>query len=59
MFEIGRHINGITLNPLEWLSSEDGSNQQFTTEAEAKQFLLDNGATEDDLEWYTIQKVEL
>lgn len=58
MFIIGRHINGITLNPLEWLSDDEGKNRQFATQAEAEQFLLDNGETQENLEWYTFEKVE-
>lgn len=58
MFKIGRHINGITLNPLEWLEDNDGNLQLFETQEQAEKFLLDNGETQDGLEWYTFEETK-
>lgn len=58
MIQIGRPINGITLNPLEWLEDNNGNLKLFETQAQAEQFLLDNGETQDGLEWYTFEETK-
>lgn len=56
---VGRHINGITINPLEYvLESEDGDIKEFDSEEDAIKFLLNVGADEEDLEWFVFQEVE-
>lgn len=50
---IGRPINGIPLNGLEYLTDEDGSRKEFETKEEAVVFLRANGChdfTEDEIE---------
>ena len=47
---IGRPINGISINGLEYVLDENGDEMLFESEAEAKQFLIDNGFTEEDIE---------
>jgi len=42
MIIIGRHINGITLNPMEFISDDNGVIKIFNNEEEAKEFLVDN-----------------
>jgi hypothetical protein len=55
---VKRHIEGITLNPLEYmLDAESGKPMIFDDEAAAKAFLLENGETEDDLQWYVFKTV--
>jgi len=55
---VKRHIEGITLNPLEYmLDAESGKPMIFEDEAAAKAFLLENGETEDDLQWYVFETV--
>ena len=45
MFVISRFINGITLNPKEYiLTEESGEVAQFKTEDDALMFLKNNGA---------------
>lgn len=58
MIEVGRHINGITLNPLEWLEDSEGNTKQFNNQKEAEQFLLDSGEVAENLEWYTFKEVK-
>ena len=54
MVTIGRHINGITINPLEYVLDESGNVLAFENEERAKQFLKNNGFSEDDIYWLTI-----
>lgn len=46
----GRPINGITINGLEWLLTDDGEVMIFDSEEQAVQFLKDHGVTDDALE---------
>ncbi|NLT13382.1 MAG: hypothetical protein GXY05_03470 [Clostridiales bacterium] len=46
---VGRPIEGITLNPLEWLLDDDGKIRYFETKGDAVKFLTDCGFTEDDI----------
>ena len=47
---VGRFINGIVLNPVEWLLDEDDCVRIFDDMDVAKQFLRENGFTDDDME---------
>jgi len=49
---IGRHINGITINPLEYLLDEDEEPMIFESEEIAKDFLKEKGFTDDDIYWF-------
>ena len=46
---IGRHINGITLNPLEYVLDEDGELMVFETQDKAKDFLREHGFDDEDV----------
>lgn len=48
MIVIGRPINGITLNPLEFLLDDDGNERLFDSLEEAMKFLLDQGVYQFD-----------
>ncbi|WP_151708844.1 hypothetical protein [Acinetobacter brisouii] len=48
--KVGRHIDGITLNPLEFILDFRGKEAIFTSEECAKKFLLNNGFDEEALE---------
>lgn len=48
---IGRPINGISLNGLEYAQTDDGEILIFDDRKKAENFLLDSGVIEDDL-WY-------
>ena len=53
MIKVGRSIEGISLNGFEWLlEEENGDIKWFDTVVEAKVFLLQAGATSEDLWWY-------
>lgn len=56
MVTISRPINGICLNPDEYLLDDDGKLKLFKDEEEAKNFLLENGALEEDLEWFKFEE---
>ena len=46
----GRPINGITINGLEWLLTDDGEVMIFDSEEQATEFLKDHGVTDGALE---------
>ena len=46
MIIVGRPINGITINGLEYISDGDNGVKKFKDEEEAKKFLNDNGITD-------------
>ena len=49
---VGRHMEGITLNPLEWLLSNDEAEiMTFNSVDEAKCFLKGKGYREEDMEF--------
>lgn len=53
MIEIGRAIEGVSINGLEWLLDDEGQMLGFETREDAKDFLRDNGYEElsdEDLE---------
>lgn len=47
---IGRPINGIPLNGLEYATDDDGALLQFDSIESAEIFLKENGATKEDIE---------
>jgi len=49
MVIVGRYINGVTINPLEYLLDDDSKTIEFATEEEAKMFLDKKGYTDDFL----------
>lgn len=49
MIVIARHQEGISLNPLEYLLDENGSEMEFQNKSEAIEFLKSRGASEDDI----------
>jgi hypothetical protein len=52
MVVIGRPVNGISINGLEWLLDGNGDLMRFTDGSAAKQFLLDNGETTENIYSY-------
>jgi len=52
MFIVGRHINGICLNELEFVLDGNGEPIEFPTEEEAKSFMFERGASEKDFDTY-------
>jgi hypothetical protein len=49
MVIVGRHINGITINPLEYLLDDNGKAMGFINEDAAKAFLKEKGLSDDDI----------
>ena len=47
---IGRHINGITINGLEYVLDDNGEYMVFETEEKAKEFLFKHGFKEENIE---------
>jgi len=50
MIIIGRHVNGIILNELEYLLSDDNKPMLFVDEATASSFLYEHGLNDEDIE---------
>lgn len=55
---VGRHINGITINPLEYLLDDEGDLMTFESEEKAKEFLAEKGYTEEDMYWMVFEEVD-
>lgn len=53
---IGRHINGISINPLEYLLDESGQVKVFTDEAAAKAHLETIGINGEDAYWMVFKQ---
>lgn len=54
---IGRHIEGITLNPYEWLMEKGRKVKLFENEVEAKAYLITNGYTDEEMEFLKFEEV--
>ena len=54
---IGRPINGITINPLEFVLDDDGEVKTFENEDVARDFLKRNGFTDEDIDYLTFQEI--
>lgn len=59
MVIVGRPINGITLNPLEYLLDDAGNMLAFDNKYQAEKFLKSKGFSEDDIYWFTIMDCEV
>ena len=57
MVIVGRHINGITINPLEYLLDGNGDPTEFTNEESAKSYLREQGLTDEDIYWLVFEEV--
>ena len=49
MFSISRHIEGISLNGIEHVLDGNGDLMEFKTPGEAIDFLVENGADEEEI----------
>lgn len=56
---VGRHIEGITLNPLEYLLDDEGDLMTFESEEEAKEYLKEKGFSDDDIYWMVFEEVDV
>jgi len=57
MVIVGRHINGITINPVEYILDDAGKEMQFANIEDAKMFLKEEGFTDDDMAWLVFETV--
>ena len=48
MVVVGRHIEGVCLNPIEYLLGDDGEKLKFENILKAKEFLIANGIEDSD-----------
>jgi hypothetical protein len=55
---VGRHINSITLNDLEYLLDDDGEIKEFNSEKEAKTFLKQNGISAKYLDGFVNEETD-
>ncbi len=55
---VGRPINGITINGLEYLLDDEGDLMTFESEQKAKEFLAEKGYTEEDMYWMVFEEVD-
>lgn len=58
MVMIGRPINDISINGLEWLLDNNNEPMRFKNGNEAKQFLLDNGESFENIYTYCFEDEE-
>ena len=54
---VGKHINDITINPLEYLLNDAGDIMEFASKNKAIEFLKEKGYTDDDVYWLTFKKI--
>jgi hypothetical protein len=55
---IGRPVNGISINGLEYLLGENGRVKEFADKKEAFQFLTDNGIFDRDVGDFIYKEIE-
>lgn len=53
---VGRHINGITLNDIEYLLDEHGEIMHFSNENAAKAFLYEKGYSDEEMYWLVFEE---
>lgn len=58
MVIVGSHINSITINPLEYLLDDEGNEMLFDSEESAREYLRQQGMTEDEMYWMVFEEVE-
>ena len=56
MIIVGRHINGITINPLEYILNENDELMKFATEDDAKAYLREHGISDEDMEFLVFEE---
>ena len=57
MIIVGRHIEDITVNPLEYLLDENGEVMKFIDEKVAKRFLRGQGFADEDICWFVFETI--
>ena len=57
MVVVGRPINGITINGLEYILDDNGDVMEFDSEEEAVKFLTDHGVSSEEMEYLVFEEV--
>lgn len=57
MIVVGRYINGVSLNGLEYLLDAVGNEMVFESEETARVFLRENGYSDEDMEGLVFEEV--
>lgn len=58
MIIVGRHIEGITINPLEYVLDDDGDVIVWDSEKDAREWLAERGVTEEEMYYLVFEEVE-
>ena len=56
---VGRHIEGISINPLEYILDDNGDAKEFINKKEAVKFLKENGFSKEDIYWFVFEKIDM
>lgn len=54
---VGRHIDGITINPLEYLLDDNGKPMVFESEEKAKEFLRTHNVPDEEIQWMVFEEL--
>ena len=57
MVIVGKHINDISINPLEYLLNSYGDPMEFENEEEAEEFLREKGVTDEEMQWIIFESI--
>lgn len=57
MIIVGRHINGITINPLEYVLDENGDTMVWITEDDAREWLSEHGVSNEEMYYLVFEVV--
>jgi hypothetical protein len=57
MVTVAKHINWITINPLEYLLDDDGEAMEFVSKDAAKAFLKAKGFTDADTDGFAFENL--
>jgi hypothetical protein len=56
---VGRYINGVILNPLEYLLDDAGKVMSFPDKQEARSFLMKKGLSKKDCDGFVFEEIEM
>ena len=55
---VGRPINGISINGLEYVLDDNDVEMKFDSQAEAETFLKENGCSDEGLEGFVFEEID-
>lgn len=56
---VGRHIEEITLNPLEYILDDNNEIMIFNSIKNAKEFLKKHGFTDEEISYFTFENINM